>query len=73
MRDGQPAFPMAWTERNEHGVEFPMVQSGATLRDVFAWQALPALIARHRADVAWSAVAPTAYEIADAMLRAREI
>lgn len=42
-----------------------------TLRDQFAMAALPALIARHRADVAWSRVAPLAYEIADAMMKAR--
>ena len=41
-------------------------------RDYFAAAGLPALIARHRADLAWSAIAPTAYEIADAMLIARD-
>ena len=41
------------------------------LRDEFAMAALPALIARHRADVAWSEIAPLAYEIADAMMEDR--
>lgn len=41
------------------------------LRDEFAMAALPALVSRHRADVAWSEVAPRAYEIADAMREAR--
>jgi len=42
-----------------------------TLRDQFAAASLPALIARHRADVAWSEIAPLAYSIADDMLEAR--
>lgn len=41
------------------------------LRDEFAMSAVSALVARHRADVAWSEVAPRAYEIADAMMKAR--
>ena len=42
------------------------------MRDQFAMAALPALLARHRADVAWSEVAPLSYKIADAMLEARK-
>lgn len=42
-----------------------------TLRDLFAAQALTALIARHRVDVPWCEIAPLAYKIADAMLAAR--
>lgn len=42
-----------------------------TLRDELAMAALPALLSRHRADVAWSEVAPLAYQIADDMLKAR--
>lgn len=42
------------------------------LRDEMAMAALPALIARHRADVPWSRIAPLTYEIADSMLAARE-
>lgn len=45
--------------------------SDETLRDLFAAQALPALIARHRVDVPWCAIAPLAYKIADAMRAAR--
>lgn len=43
-----------------------------TLRDKFAMSALPALIARHRADIPWGDVAPRAYEIADAMVAERK-
>lgn len=42
-----------------------------SLVDRFAMAALPALIARHRADVAWGDVAPRAYEIARAMMAER--
>lgn len=42
-----------------------------TLRDEFALAALPALLARHRADLSWTEVAPTAYSVADAMILAR--
>lgn len=44
---------------------------GMTLRDYFAGRALPALLTRHRADVAWDDAAPLAYRVADAMLKAR--
>lgn len=43
-----------------------------SLRDAAALAALPALIARHRADVAWSMIAPLAFEIADDFIAARE-
>lgn len=42
-----------------------------SLRDWFAGQAISGLVKRHRADVAWSEIAPTAYKIADAMLAKR--
>jgi len=43
-----------------------------SMRDQCAMAALPALLARHRADVAWAEVAPLSYKIADAMLEARK-
>lgn len=62
MRDGGPAFP---------GGDGPYSGSpGMSRRDYFAAQALSALIARHRADVPWEAVAPTSFKIADAMIGA---
>jgi hypothetical protein len=42
------------------------------LRDQFAAAALPALIARHRADVSWGEIPAIAYKIADNMLKARD-
>lgn len=73
-KDGGPAFPMAMPTAAGIGVVY-----GMTLRDYFAAKALP---------VAWSAydkgytgqpecveqsIAHHAYQMADAMLRAREV
>ena len=49
-----------------------MTEDQKTLRDEFAMAALPSLASRHRADVAWAEIAPTAYKIADAMMEARK-
>lgn len=66
---GNPnAFPA--NEKNCDGSLYQQ-HMGMTLRDYFAAQAIPALIARHRADVPWSSIAPRAYGIADAMLEER--
>lgn len=61
IKDGGPAFPRNYRQ---------MGYAGLSRRDYFAAQALPALIARHRADVPWGQVAPLAYGIADAMIAA---
>ncbi len=81
--DGGPAFPALVgtgnyvTQPSQYGGGSAAVlvmsrEAGMSLRDWFAGQALSALIARHRADVSWSDVAPRAYEIADEMLAVRE-
>lgn len=68
--DGGPAFPKPLDP-------YPNMQSaergwsGMSLRDWFAGQVVGQLVHRHRAEVAWSDVAPLAYRIADAMLAAR--
>lgn len=70
--DGGPAFP-----RNPHSGE--PSDDGMTLRDYFAAKALPALCADYRDgarqtgfDHGWmDGVAMDAYEMADAMLKAR--
>jgi len=64
---GGPAFPHPGNENQNVWPEL-----GMSLRDYFAGRALSGLIARHRAEVAWSDVAPQAYRIADAMLAERE-
>ena len=69
IEHGGSAFP---TDRSmfEAGL-YP--DPGMSLRDYFAAAALPALIARHRADVTWSKIAPRAFELADAMIAARGV
>ena len=59
--NGGPAFPVAGSEHN-----YPI--EGMTLRDYFAAKAMQKL--DHDADKYW--LATRAYEIADAMLEARE-
>lgn len=59
--------------KNDHESDdaFRARQKEVRLRDEFAMAALPALIARHRADVAWSDIARTAYGLADNMIKER--
>lgn len=40
INDGGPAFPLAYTETNEHGVQFPFTHPGMSMRDWFAGQML---------------------------------
>lgn len=65
-KDGGPVYPQNVVPRDGE-----MLHEGQSLRDWFAGQAISALVARHRADVAWGDIAPTAYAIADAMIAAR--
>jgi hypothetical protein len=68
------AFPNAWEETNAHGVTFPYVERGMTLRDYFAGQALATMIHMStNGDGGWNedAVAAGAYRVADALLAAR--
>jgi len=50
-------------------------ETGMTLRDYFAVRALQALMADFREDLDWNAheEAKIAYEIADAMMKARDL
>jgi len=61
--DNPSAFP------NTPGTHWS--KGGMTLRDYIAAQAVPALIARHRADVPWTDIPRIALDIADAFLVAR--
>lgn len=58
-----------------HAGEEDSYEPGSADLTELRWQAalaaLPALIARHREDVSWTAVAPTAFSIADACLAER--
>jgi uncharacterized protein YodC (DUF2158 family) len=63
-KDGGPAFPVT----DGHAVYAP----GMSLRDWFAGQALAAITMRHgTGDIDWQSL--LAYEMADAMLSAREV
>lgn len=69
---GGPAFP--YEERNGEGAPYKDY-FGMTLRDYFAAKALNGLLAAslmHEGVWKQNEVAETAYEIADAMLKARE-
>lgn len=77
-KNGGPAFPM--TEHHHDG-SYYHDHSGMTLRDYFAAQALPAIIAavcahqhhlRDGMDIRQS-MAMDAYELADKMLQVREM
>ncbi len=70
IKDGGPAFPAPW--HPEMGWSPREAPPGMCLRDWFAGQALPAVLAftAHRDDDGDAAIA---YAIADAMLKAREI
>lgn len=63
INDGGPAFPRSATDHCHS-------QEGMTIRDYFAGKAIEALIVR-----GWGleAASGKAYEIADAMLKAREV
>ncbi|WP_431642816.1 hypothetical protein [Enterobacter mori] len=74
--NGGPAFPVAGSEHN-----YPI--EGMTLRDYFAAKAMQSIVSSPKemesiidtlgAKTAYAKVSETAYVIADAMLRAREI
>ena len=75
--DGGPAFPCP-VEFDPNGQLVSHGSFGMTLRDWFAGQALAGLIAasgNHQGQVCYrtEAVAESAYEAADAMLKAREV
>jgi hypothetical protein len=74
INDGGPAYPHKWQIRcNGEVIDF-VVESGMTLRDVFAAAALHGLLASIQPNQLWSGddVAVTCYRTADAMLKARE-
>lgn len=74
INDGGPAFPRPYSETNpaRGEPEYEPGQSGMTLRDWFAGQALAGLSSRYGDDKEYASWVNDAYEFADAMLRARE-
>lgn len=74
LLDGGPAFPPseAYTHALEHAdVSSARLMQGMSLRDWFAGQALAGLLSLNGPDFHDPLFACVAYQIADAMLRAR--
>jgi len=71
MKDGGPAFPQIWLTNDGQGNQKNVGPGGMTLRDYFAAKAMPKLIERSSKIDDFS-VGAKAYQIADAMLNARE-
>lgn len=71
-KDGGPAFPQTTVEYLG-GVPSVSVTGGASLRDVFAWQALQGICASGPSG-SWTnaRLAADAYALADAMLAERD-
>ena len=70
---GGPAFPMSWVKQEAPNLNVILEQRGMTLRDYFAAKAMQSF-AVHEATMQWSndRLATEAYDLADAMLKARE-
>lgn len=67
---GGPAFPRPASEAHQHGMHSP--QDGMTLRDYFAAKAMQGICASGpTANWTDGRIARSAYEMADAMLEAR--
>lgn len=86
IEDGGPAYPVAWQETNEYGVTFTYRETGMSLRDYFAGQALAGFLSNPGGPFqandrnGWNIVnctlddvARCAYEASDAMLSARQM
>ena len=75
ITDGGPAFPVPDDVYQIRRAEVDEVYLGMTLRDWFAGQALPAIVAddkQQEAEGGPAFLAAAAYDLADAMLEARE-
>jgi hypothetical protein len=66
--NNSPAFPVLIIDRPKELIQY----NGMTLRDYFAAKAMEGSRSRNSRYETWDALAKDAYEIADAMLRARE-
>lgn len=73
--DGGAAFPLAYAETNEHGVQFPFAHTGMSLRDWYAGQALAGLMSdaglRPASTSEFEHMARRLFQVADAMLAER--
>ena len=71
IENSRPAFPTIKWERDEDGNLYPNESEGMTLRDHFAGLAMQGLFAEGPC-VVMKNIAADAYNMADAMLKARE-
>lgn len=72
LKDGGPAFPLG-DQRSQSGDITSYAEFGMTLRDFFAAKAMAALIAKYDGDDgSMDGIPSSAYQYADAMIRARE-
>lgn len=70
--NGGPAFPQHGWSKDPETLKRMATQGGMTLRDYFAAHALGAFCAHVERSASTKNVAEWSYEIADAMLKARE-
>ena len=71
INTGGPAFPRPASDAHQHGMHKP--QEGMTLRDYFAAKVLQGIFASGPATYMTNErIVAEAYEMADAMLKARE-
>lgn len=74
INTGGPAFPMASvTVLAEDMSHTSLTHNGMTLRDYFAAKAMQGLLINAYQDFVMGEFAETAYAMADAMLKAREV
>lgn len=73
INDGGPAFPFG-TARFDGGNHYlgKSFDKGMSLRDWFAGQALPTIMERYLDNAVDASPFVAAYEVADAMIKARE-
>ena len=72
LNDGGPAFPPPLVF-DQHGKNITWNYRGMSLRDWFAGQAMAGTVGNPDCDPYPHEIAKTAYAIADAMLKAREV
>jgi len=68
LKDGGPAFPTENAHQRDHTV---WQYEGMTLRDYFAAKAMPSIY-ESATNCGFEVIAELAYEIADAMIKARK-
>jgi len=76
INDGGPAFPVILSSENARDERIsPIVSEGLTIRDWFAGMALQGFTANEQtcSEISNVETARLCYEVADAMLKAREV